>query len=109
MDRFGCVLVGNKVDLAGEKREVEREEAEWFAEMVGVEWFELDAWDSEAIRRAMTALVRMIKKTEEMNAEEFAAEEGVDAKSKSKGGRFSIAERVRKLNFRSHGQESDVD
>ncbi|KAJ4356525.1 uncharacterized protein N0V89_004559 [Didymosphaeria variabile] len=60
--KFGCVLVGNKVDLVqgdnSEKREVPKELAEEWASMVGVEAFEVDRYDKGVLEDVLRALIR---------------------------------------------------
>ncbi|KAF2203495.1 P-loop containing nucleoside triphosphate hydrolase protein [Delitschia confertaspora ATCC 74209] len=57
---YGRLLVGNKADLANEKREVSKEEGEEAASMLGMDHLELDTSDTEAINDMMKALVRRI-------------------------------------------------
>jgi hypothetical protein len=73
--RFGCVLVGNKVDLANNgKREVGTELAEDWAQSQGIQSLELDAWDREKIDEAMTALVKSMVKNERRDLQHMRAE-----------------------------------
>lgn len=69
--RVGCVLVGNKLDLAGEKREVRSEVAAEWASMQGMRFYELDAYNREAIEEVMRDLVRSIKKAERRDEEDI--------------------------------------
>ncbi|KAL1606467.1 hypothetical protein SLS60_003871 [Paraconiothyrium brasiliense] len=60
--KFGCVLVGNKVDLVqgdnSDKREVPKDLAEEWASMVGVEAFEVDRFDRNVLEDVLKALIR---------------------------------------------------
>lgn len=70
--RFGCVLVGSKLDLAAEKREVDYEEAEEWADSQGFKVFELDTSKRELIVQALTVLVRSIKRAEKRDLEDLS-------------------------------------
>lgn len=70
IQRFGCILVGNKVDLAAERREVNEEEAEEWAESQGFKYIELTSNEQTAILEAMKTLVRNITKAERRDLED---------------------------------------
>jgi GTPase SAR1 family protein len=74
MQRFGCILVGNKADLAAEKRQVNKEEAEEWAESQGFEFFELTSNQQEAILEAMESLMRSISISERRDMEDAEME-----------------------------------
>ena len=59
LKRFGCVVVGNKADLT-DKRTVSTAEGREFADSLGIDFFELDSNDGDAILAAMHALVRSL-------------------------------------------------
>ncbi|KAF2187341.1 P-loop containing nucleoside triphosphate hydrolase protein, partial [Zopfia rhizophila CBS 207.26] len=71
--RFGSVLVGNKVDLVKgkEMREVLREEAEGWGDVMNVRFFELDTFDNEKVHEVMRALVRAMVKAEKRDEEDI--------------------------------------
>ena len=71
MQRFGCVLVGNKLDLAKEKREVTQELAQDWGQSQGMMSFEVDTFSQEPINEVMKALVRSIKKAERLAKEDI--------------------------------------
>lgn len=62
--RFGCVLVGNKVDLLdeGRKREVTKEVVEDWAVKQGVECCEISCFDAEGVEEVVRMMVRSINK-----------------------------------------------
>ncbi|KAF1972319.1 P-loop containing nucleoside triphosphate hydrolase protein [Bimuria novae-zelandiae CBS 107.79] len=73
--KFGCVLVGNKVDLLqGEgsvKRQVSKDLAEEWASMMGVEHFEVDRFNREALEDVVRALVRSVQWAKRRNLEDI--------------------------------------
>ncbi|KAF2465707.1 P-loop containing nucleoside triphosphate hydrolase protein [Lindgomyces ingoldianus] len=77
MQRFGCILVGNKLDLGQEKREVDRDVAQEWAESMGMQFFELSAFSNESIKEAMTALVKSMIKAEERDNEDLSEGENL--------------------------------
>ncbi|ORX94300.1 P-loop containing nucleoside triphosphate hydrolase protein [Clohesyomyces aquaticus] len=89
MQRFGCVLVGNKIDLAEEKREVDRELAQEWADSMGIEFFELSALDNTAVNEAMSALVRSMVRAEARDNEDLG-ESPDKAKENSKKFGFEL-------------------
>ncbi|OAG04320.1 uncharacterized protein CC84DRAFT_1164825 [Paraphaeosphaeria sporulosa] len=60
--RFGCTLVGNKVDLVrggdSTKRQVPKDRAEEWASMVGVNAFEVDRFDKSVLEDVLRDLVK---------------------------------------------------
>ncbi|KAH7112136.1 P-loop containing nucleoside triphosphate hydrolase protein [Dendryphion nanum] len=68
--RFGCVLVGNKADLAAEKREVSRELAQEWAQTHGIKSIELDTSQTGLINEAMTDLICSILHAEQRDVED---------------------------------------
>ena len=69
--RFGCVLVGMKADLAVENRQVDRELAEEWAQSQGISYFELDATRSDLIEKATENLVLSIIEAERRDAQDI--------------------------------------
>ena len=77
MQRFGSVLVGNKMDLvagAPKSREVDSETAQEWADLQGIEYFELTSHDRDAIEEVMRALVRSILRAEKRDEEDLQEE-----------------------------------
>ncbi|KAF2270074.1 P-loop containing nucleoside triphosphate hydrolase protein [Lojkania enalia] len=72
--RFGCVLVGNKRDLAAEKRQVAKEAGEDWAASQGMNFFEVASSDRSAIEKVMEALVRSIERAENWDREDIEEE-----------------------------------
>ncbi|KAF1961737.1 P-loop containing nucleoside triphosphate hydrolase protein [Byssothecium circinans] len=72
--RFGCVLVGNKLDVIekGEKtRQVRKSLADEWAGMHGMRHFEVDTFSQATIDEVMRALVKNIKRAEGMDNDEM--------------------------------------
>ena len=70
--RFGCVLVGNKLDLADQKREVSTEVAQEWADIQGFDFFEVDTYSQAALRPIFLSLVKSMAREEKREAEEAA-------------------------------------
>lgn len=72
------MLVGNKADLvqgdAKAKREVPRDLAEEWADMVGVRSFEVDRFDRSKLHDVMNQLVRSINRADRRDREDMAME-----------------------------------
>lgn len=66
--RFGCVLVGTKADLAAENREVDRELAEEWAQSQGIAYIELDQNQPDLIEKTLEVLIRSILDAERRDA-----------------------------------------
>jgi GTPase SAR1 family protein len=67
--RVGCVLVGNKVDLADDHRAVDKQIAQGWADSQGISFFEIDSHNLESIQEAMSALIKSILHAERRDAE----------------------------------------
>ena len=70
--RFGCVVVGNKKDLVnvedGErKREIDKEEAEQWAESQGFRGLEVSSNNREEVEEAVNLLVKSVKRARRMD------------------------------------------
>ena len=70
--RFGCVVVGNKKDLVtgegGEdKREIDKEEAEQWAESQGFRGSQVSSNNREEVEEAVNALVRSVERAKRMD------------------------------------------
>lgn len=87
--RFGGILVGNKLDLVRgvEGREVRKELAAEWATMAGFKSYELDTFNREAVEEAVRGLLRNIKRAESRDAEDFQLGEAerLGAMTKGKG------------------------
>jgi hypothetical protein len=109
--RFGCTLVGNKVDLIesddSEKREVPKYLAEEWASMVGVKAFEVDRFDKSRLEDVLRDLVKSTNRAKRRDEEDLelvrerrkvryqAAEGSEKAKPKSK--RFPSLSRLKDI------------
>lgn len=80
--RFGCVLVGNKADLAAERRQVPKELAQDWADSQGMQFFELNSSDEAAIEEVMKALMKSIARAERRDAEDIEREKKKAEKQK---------------------------
>jgi hypothetical protein len=72
--RFGCVLVGMKKDLADGKegkREVQDEMAREWAESQGCGFWEVDKWNIEGIEEVMRGLVRDVERKQRRDKEDI--------------------------------------
>lgn len=56
--RFGCVLVGTKLDLARQEREVGKDVAEAWADRYGMKHFELDTYSQEPINEIVQVVIK---------------------------------------------------
>jgi uncharacterized protein YchJ len=70
--RFGCVVVGNKKDLVNgehgeEKREIDKEEAEQWADSQGFRGLEVSSNNREEVEEAVNALVRSVERAKRMD------------------------------------------
>ncbi|KAF2277718.1 P-loop containing nucleoside triphosphate hydrolase protein [Westerdykella ornata] len=72
--RFGCILVGNKLDLAKDGREVAKEVAQAWADSQGIDYFELDTNKQEPIEEAIRALIRSIQRAQRWDAQDLEEE-----------------------------------
>jgi GTPase SAR1 family protein len=75
-ERFGGVLVGTKVDLTARPatasdRKVSRQEAEDWAQIQGMKYFEVDTRHLEPVEEAMRALVRSIIRAKRRDGEDL--------------------------------------
>jgi hypothetical protein len=75
-ERFGGVLVGTKVDLTARPatasdRKVSRREAEDWAQIQGMKYFEVDTRHLEPVEEAMRALVRSIIRAKRRDGEDL--------------------------------------
>ena len=100
--RFGLVLVGNKKDLihgqdAEAKREVNKYEAEEWAECQGFRGLEVSSYKREEVEEAVKALVASVEKAKRQEARDDrdSKEEGKDT------AQDSIATRLKKAMGRS--------
>jgi len=73
-ERFGCILVGMKKDLADGKegkREVQEEVAREWAESQGCRFWEVDKWSVEGIDELMRDLVRDVERKQRRDKEDI--------------------------------------
>lgn len=106
--RFGCVLVGNKLDLVqgqdADKRAVPKDLAEEWASMVGVESFEVDRFDRIALEASLRDLIRSALHAQRRDREDIQVVKArqdagaqTDKKQKQKSGRFPSLSKLRKV------------
>ncbi|KAF2657267.1 P-loop containing nucleoside triphosphate hydrolase protein [Lophiostoma macrostomum CBS 122681] len=103
IQRFGCVLVGNKVDLAPDQREVDSEVAQEWADSQGIPFFELDTRDREAIEEAMRAMVKSLARAERRDKEDLEEERRLiveERKRQTKSDTSVVETEKRSGNFR---------
>ena len=103
MQRFGCVLVGNKADLASEKREVDSEVAQEWADSQGIKFFEVSTRDRNAIEEAMRALVKSVIRAERRDKEDLEEERiliAEEQKSQAKSDTVVVESEKRSGTFR---------
>lgn len=93
---FGCVLVGGKVDLASESRQVDQILAEEWAQSQGIKSIEVDSLDQSDTEDAMKLLVRNIRKIERLTGIQASGMEMQGGGAKGKG-KSSIRSTLRGL------------
>ncbi|KAL6705471.1 hypothetical protein ACN47E_006736 [Coniothyrium glycines] len=79
--RFGCVVVGNKTDLAsadGAARQVSKEMAEEWAQSQGSRHLEVTSHSREEIQNAIAAVIRSVIKARRRDLRDMAENELVD-------------------------------
>lgn len=99
--RFGCVLVGNKLDLADKHREVPKELAEEWADMQGLKSYEIDSYKRESIEEVMEVLVKSIKRAEKRDAEDIHRRQQLEKKPEHKDDETLNVEPVKATKGRS--------
>ena len=60
LERVPCVVVGNKTDIADERREVTPKEGKRLAKRTGAPFFEVSAKEGRMVRGAVEAAVVMV-------------------------------------------------
>ncbi|KAF2008580.1 hypothetical protein BU24DRAFT_468700 [Aaosphaeria arxii CBS 175.79] len=101
--RFGCVLVGTKLDLAANKRQVDRALAEQWAETQGIAFYEVDKYQRDAIDAIMVDVALSSGEAEKRDAEDAAeATEATGAVKPSKSRGISKVVHM----FRKKGQNT---
>jgi GTPase SAR1 family protein len=73
LQRFGCVLVGNKCDRE-DQRQVDRDLAQWWADSQGIKFFEIDSQKQFPINEIIVEVIRSTLRAQEYDDDELDEE-----------------------------------
>lgn len=97
--RFGCIVVGNKLDIVKrnpEKRAVSQDMAEQWASSQGFRHIEVTSKERHEVDTAMEGLVRSIDVMRERDEKDSGvSERGTSIKSRIEKGKASITDKMR--------------